>query len=542
MTKRRFQRVVFQPKTYRGMQEGIDKMVGAVSPTLGPLPRVVAIDRTIPNKAPELLDDGATIVRRIIELPDRDADMGAMFLRHVLWQVHEEVGDGAATTAVLFKAVYDEGVRYIIAGGNAMRLRHYLGRGVRVVLDELDRMARPLEGKKKLAQMAESICYDEPLARMLGEIFDIIGEYGQLEVRSGKGRELERQYVEGMYWSSGIVSRNMITDHVELKAEVQNPAVIISDLDVEDPREVVRVLELVLQAEIPGLVILARKISEVVTGLLVAASQKHDDFHAFATKVPGGTATDQAAAMEDIAILLGGNRLVRAAGDTLDRLTLDDLGRARRAWANRHHLGIVGGKGDPRVLRQHIANLRTAFENAKDAEVRKKLQERIGKLLGGSATLFVGGSTETELEARKELAKRTADAMRGAVRKGVVPGGGVSLLACQPALREQLAKSTDEDQAAAYRMLIKALEIPTRTILTNAGYDASEMMAEIRHAGSGYGFDVRTGTVRDMGEAGIWDATAVLKTSVYSALASAALALTTDVLVHHKERREEMKP
>jgi chaperonin GroEL len=542
MTKRRFQRVVFQPKTYRGMQEGIDKMVGAVSPTLGPLPRVVAIDRTIPNKAPELLDDGATIVRRIIELPDRDADMGAMFLRHVLWQVHEEVGDGAATTAVLFKAVYDEGVRYIIAGGNAMRLRHYLGRGVRVVLDELDRMARPLEGKKKLAQMAESICYDEPLARMLGEIFDIIGEYGQLEVRSGKGRELERQYVEGMYWSSGIVSRNMITDHVELKAEVQNPAVIISDLDVEDPREVVRVLELVLQAEIPGLVILARKISDVVTGLLVAASQKHDEFHAFATKVPGGTATDQAAAMEDIAILLGGNRLVRAAGDTLDRLTLDDLGRARRAWANRHHLGIVGGKGDPRVLRQHIANLRTAFENAKDAEVRKKLQERIGKLLGGSATLFVGGSTETELEARKELAKRTADAMRGAVRKGVVPGGGVSLLACQPALREQLAKSTDEDQAAAYRMLIKALEIPTRTILTNAGYDASEMMAEIRHAGSGYGFDVRTGTVRDMGEAGIWDATAVLKTSVYSALASAALALTTDVLVHHKERREEMKP
>lgn len=542
MTKQRTQRVVFQPAAYRGIQQGINQIVESVRPTLGPCPRIVAIERVERDKMPELLDSGGVIARRILELPDRDADMGAMLIRHVLWRVHEQVGDGTATTAVLFQSVYRQGVRYVIAGGNAMRLRRYLEEGLQVILNELTGMTIPVEGKEQLARVAESICHDPPLSKMLGEIFDIIGEYGQLQILSGRGRELEREYVEGMYWKGGVLSREMITDYTELKTEMVNATILISDLEIEDPRCLVPVLDMVRRADIHSLLLIASKLADSGTALLLSVSRDTDKFQVIAAKTPGVSSADQVAAMEDLAVLTGGRPLVKPAGDTLGGAKLEDLGRARRAWADRNYLGIVGGKGDPRALRTHIARLRAALGRATDADTHRRLQKRIGRLMGGSATLWVGGATELEIEARKELAKRTADALRGAVREGVVPGGGVSLLACQPALQQRLDQSTDSDERAAYRILIKAMEEPIRTILANAGHDASQVMAEIKSAGPGHGFDVRSEQVVDMAQAGIWDAAVVQKAAVHGAIASAALALTIDVLVHHKEPEQVMQP
>lgn len=542
MAKRHIPGVVFQPTTYQSMQRGINQIVEAVRPTLGPLPRIVAIERTEKGKIPELLDSGGVIVRRILELPDRDADVGAMFIRHVLWHVHEEVGDGTATTAVLFQSIYNQGVRYIVSGGNAMQLRRYLEEGMQLVLNELSAMAVTLGGKQKLAQVAESICYDPLLAKMLGEIFDIVGEYGQVQIRSGRSRELEREYVEGMYWDGGVFSREMLTDHTALRTDMQNVAILISDLALEDPRQLLPVLEMTGRAGVHALLILASKLSESVTALLLSASRKSENFQVIAVKTPGLTSTDQAAAIEDLAILTGGRPLLKAAGDTLNGVKVEGLGQTRRAWADRSYFGIVGGKGNPRALRAHIATLRSAFGRAPDSDVRRSLRQRIGKLMGGSATLWVGGTTQLEIEARKELSQRTADALRGAVREGVLPGGGVSLLACRSVLQQKLEQSSDSGQRAAYRILIKAMEVPTRAILTNAGYDASEVMAEIKQAGSRCGFDVRSGQVVDMAQAGIWDAAAVLKAAVHAAVASASLALTTDVLVHHKNPEQAMQP
>ena len=540
MAKSRTQRVVFQPAAYRGFQRGVNQMVEVVRPTLGPLPRVVAIDRALSNKMPEMLDDGGVIARRIIQLPHRDEDMGAMFVRHLLWHMHEKVGDGTATAAVLFQSVYNQGLRYIAAGGNAMQLRRCLEACLRVIREELAGMAVPLEGKEKLAQVSESICYDPPLAKMMGEIFDIIGEYGQLEIRTGRGRELEREYVEGMYWKSGVLTRRMIADRANLRAEMKNAAILISDIEVEDPRQLIPVIEMALQAEIRSLLIVARKLSDSATSLLLTASRDPAKFQAIAVKTPGLTIEDRAAVMEDLAVLTGGRPLIHAAGHTLSKSKLQDLGRARRAWADRTYFGIVGGKADPRALRQHIATLRAAFSQSDDPGARKKLQERIGKLTGGSATLRVGGVTELEITTRKELAQRTSDALRGAIMEGVLPGGGVSLLACRPALQRILDQSTDSDERAAYRILIKALEAPIRTILTNAGYDASEIMAEIKQAGAGYGFDVRSGQVVHMAQAGIFDTANVQREAVHSGIASAALALTIDVLIHRKEPPQAM--
>jgi chaperonin GroEL len=541
MAKSRTQRVVFQPATYQGFQRGIDQIVSAVRPTLGPLPRIVALDRTVtPSKMPEILDSGGVIARRIIELPGRDEDMGAMFVRHLLWRMHEKVGDGTATAAVMFQSIYDQGVRYVVAGGNAMRLRHCLEGGMRVILDELAGMATHLEGKGQLAQIAESICYDPPLARMLGEIFDIIGEYGRLEIRSGRSRELEREYVEGMYWNGGVVSRQMITDHAKLRTDMENAAILISDLEVEDPRQLVPVIEMAVKAEIRSLLIIASKLSESAIAMLLAISKDPAKFQVIAVKAPESTAIGRAGALQDLAVLTGGRPLAKVAGYTLSRVKLSDLGRARRVWADRTYFGIVGGKGDPRALREHIATLRAVFTRTDDPPERRKLRERIGKLMGGSATLWVGGATELEINARKERAERTADALRGAITEGVLPGGGVSLLACRPALQRMRDQTTDPDERAAYRILIKALEAPIRTILANAGHDASEVMAEVKGAGIGHGFDVRCGQVVDVAQAGIFDAANVQREAVRSAVGGAALALTVDVLVHHEKPSQAM--
>ncbi|MBI1881523.1 MAG: hypothetical protein HYR94_25360, partial [Chloroflexi bacterium] len=364
MTRRQTPGVVFQPEAYHGMQRGINQMVAAIRPTLGPLPRLVAIERNSPGKTPEMLDNGAVIARRILELPDRDANMGAMFIRHILWRVHEKVGDGTTTTALLFQTLYNEGLRYVVAGGNPMQLRHHLEAGMQLILEELNRLAVAVEGKEQLAQVAESICYDPPLAKLLGEIFDIVGEYGQVEIRAGHSRGLEREYVEGMYWNSGLFSREMMADPIRRRTDMHDSAILISDLDLEEPRQLLPLLESVLQAGIRSLMIVARKLSDRAIALLLSASREPEKFRVIAVKTPGLASPDQAATLEDLAILTGGRPVVSAAGDTLNQVKIDDLGRARRVWADHNYLGIVGGKGHPRALRAHIATLRSAFAHA----------------------------------------------------------------------------------------------------------------------------------------------------------------------------------
>jgi chaperonin GroEL len=542
MASSRTRRVVFQPNTYQGFQNGINQMVNVIRPTLGPQPRTVAIERQVDsNKMPEMLDNGGLIARRIIQIAGRDEDVGAMFIRQMLWHLHEKVGDGTATAAVMFQTIFDEGLRYIAAGGNAPRLRHYLEAGLPVIDNELAGMIVPIEGPEKLTQIAQSICYDPPMAKLLGEIFDIIGEHGRLEIRSGRGRELEREYVEGIYFEKGLISREMITDVQRQRTEFENTAILISNLEIEDPRHLMPAMMTALKAEFKSLILVVGKLSDKATGFLLANNKKTDKFQTVAVTIPGHGA-DQAGELEDMAILTGGRAFVKVAGDTLQKVQLDDPGQARRVWANRNNFGIIGGKGDARQLRQHIAKLRTAFDKSDDPEVRQKLQKRIGKLMGGSATLWVGGASKNDIDARKELAKRTAAAMRGAVREGMLPGGGVALLSCRPAIQKLLAQSTDTDEQTAYRILLKALETPIRTIISNAGFDASDVMAEIRLAGTGHGFNVNSKQIVDAAEAGIFDVATVQRAAVHSAISSAALALTIDVMVHHKKPEQATKP
>jgi chaperonin GroEL len=532
--------VIFEPRSRLGMQRGINCLVDAIRPTLGPLPRTVVNER-YSRKKPELLDEGAVIARRIIQLPNRDEDMGAMYLRQVLWTLHETAGDGTATAAVVFQTIYNLGLRYLTAGGNSMRLRQYLEAAVPVILNKLDEMAVNLHGKKELAKLAETICYDPPLAKILGEIFDIIGEYGRLEIRSGRSRELEREYIEGMYWDGSLFSREMITDASLGRTLMENPAILISDLEIQDPQDLLPLLDTAIRSEVKSLLLVLKSVSERAMSVLLAKPNR-ERVQVVGVRLPGVRIDSDREVIQDLAILTGGRPFLQAAGDTLQQLQAAHLGHARRAWADTHFFGIVGGKGDPRQLRQHIARLRSIFANINEAQDQKRLQARIGKLMGGTAVLWIGDTSPIAIEARKALAERTADAIRGSLRDGVVPGGGVALLSCKHSLQEKLHQAQDTDERAAYSILIKAVEAPIRTILFNVGNDPGEILGDVAKAGPGYGFDVVRQQIVDTAQVGLYDTASVVKAIVQSTIHGAALALTVDVLVHRKNPPEVIQP
>ena len=531
--------VVFQPQVYQAMQRGIKQLVQAIAPTLGPLPRIVASQRNS-NSKPELFDDGATIARRIIQLRNREEDMGAMLLRHTLWSLHESAGDGTATAAVLFDNIFDHGVRYITAGGNAMRLRRALESGCQAITEELERQTIRLHGKHELARLAEAISFDPEMGKLMGEIFDIIGEYGRLEIRSGRSLALEREYIEGMYWDGGILSRAMIEDARLGRAQLENPAVLISDLAIQEPQDLLPLLEAALQADVKSLLLVASEVSERALSLVLAKPNR-ERIQVVAVKSPALHIDARRGALEDLAIITGGRAFHKAAGDTLNSVKAEDLGRARRAWADPYFFGVLGGRGNPKVIRQHIASLRQAFKNLSEADDRKRAQERLGKLIGGAAVLWVGASTPLGVELRKELAERTAEAMRGAIRDGVVPGGGVALLNCRKVIEEKLHTAVEPDERAAYNILRQALEVPARTLAYNAGTDPSTMMGQLALAEPGCGFDIVNQRVVNMAEAGIFDSAAVVKSAIFAAVHGAALALTVDVLIHRANPPESLQ-
>jgi chaperonin GroEL len=512
----------------------VNLIAEAARPTLGPLPRRVAVARNALSLPPELLDNGATIARRIESLPNRDEDMGAMFVRHVLWRLQDDVGDGTATAAALFQSIYNQGLHYIVSGGNPVMLRKYLDAGCGDILDCLSAATRPVQGQTQLAQLAASICHDSEMAGVLGEIHDIIGEYGQLDIRDGRRYEIEREYVEGTYWNSGVLSPDMISDHSTMRVELQEAAILITDLAMKEPRDLAPILEMVMRSGISALLITVDEMSPAVRGFLLA-NRRAGALEMAAVRIPDSRRADGRLAMEDLVALTGGCPIIHAAGETLASVRPEHLGRARLIWADKSKFGIIGGKGDPRALQTHVGHLKHAFGRVREIDERKRLRERIGRLIGGAAVMWVGGLSPSHIEQRKAIAKYTSDTLRGIVAEGVVPGGGTALLDCTPVLRQRLDAAKDPDERAAYRILARALEIPMRIIAANSGYDASEVLADVKLAGPGHGFDVMSGRVVNMVDAGILDSAAVHKALIRDVVSTAGLALTIEVLVQRKD-------
>ncbi|MBN1451094.1 MAG: hypothetical protein JW963_08780 [Anaerolineales bacterium] len=543
MTKNNHQRqvpgVVFQPQVRQGIGNGIDSLVDAIAPTLGPLPRMVANEKINRSKRPELLDNGAVIARRILMLPNRTDDVGAMYLRQMLWRVSELVGDGTATAAVLFRSIFNHGVRYLVAGGNAMRLRRYLESAVQPLLDALDEMAVSIDTQEQIEGLALSVCHDGPVASALAQAFATIGVYGRLEIRSGHGREIEQEYFEGTYWDHGLVKPAGISPQQEIA--LADAPILVTDFDVENPHQLIPLFVLAVRAGIKQLIVLVANISDAALTALTTPKNK-ERVELIFVKAPISLKSSSRDELNDLALLVGANPFIEKGGLPLENIQLSDLGYARRFWANKTSFGVIGGQGDSCQLRQHITRLKQLHWSADDGETRQQLYNRLNKLISGTAILQIGALSTIEVENRRDTAQNTAETVRTALSEGVVPGGGVALLRCIADMQHKAGQTHDADERAAYHLLQQALEAPFRAILQNAGYAPDFVLARLSQYPENYGFDVIRGEAVDMIQSGIADSVSVIKTALRSAVYSAALALTIDTVVHRANPPEAVQP
>lgn len=522
-------RVFLAAESHRGFDCGVGQIVAAIRPTLGPLPRAVAVQRLERSMIPELLDDGAEIARRIIALPGAREDAGAMYLRGFLRRLQKDVGDGGATAAVIFAAMLKGGRLAIASGVPAQLLRPQLERAGELVRRELASMAIVSHERQDLIHAACSVCHDDELAGLLGDAFDVAGEYGEVVIAPSKRRESWREFVAGSYWDGGVHSTPMLRDAVRQRTDIVDAALVVGNLAIDDPLTLAPALHAARSSGAGGLAVVAKSIS--ADALAILAANGSADFPIVAVRSPGLSEDDRRGALQDLAVMTGGRAFLDEAGDRLGAISASDLGRARRIWATPQQFGIVSGGGDARAVRAHIGQLASRHDRAANPEERRQAAHRLGKFHGVSSTIWVGADSVLAASGRIEVAGRTALVVRRVIRHGSVAGGGAALLACRRSLLARMAGADDPAERAALRVVADALEAPFRGILENCGFEAAPALARLAGEPAGYGFDARTGRIVEMREAGILDPAAVLAAAAAGAIVSAALALTIDAIV-----------
>lgn len=545
--KKVYRDVLLNPRARVALARGVDQMANVLRVTLGPSARAVVMAPIISTRAPELLTDSATIARRIIELPDPYENMGAMLVRHMAWRMREKVGNGAATATVIAQTLLHEANYQLAAGANVMMMRRGVERGLEVAYDELKRIAIPMETPEQIEQLAIAAAGgDEEIGRYVGEMLEIIGTDGVILVEDHAGRKTDREYVEGLQWDSGYVSGYFCTDLDRMEAVVENPVILSTDVNVETVEQILPILEEIMarkeRENIGGFVLIANEISGPALAVLVANTEKKT-LQCLGIKAPGA-GDRRVRILEDVAVLTGGRMIAEDAGDTTQEATFRDLGRARRVWANRDFFSVVGGAGDRNAILQRIQEIKQLMPTAESDYERDKMRERIGKLQGGVGVLKVGAASERERETKKQRGEEAVSAARAAAEEGVVPGGGAALLACRPrlkALEKELA-ATSKDMALGVRILMRAMEAPTEWIIRNAHKDPKRLMAQLREAPPGHGYDAVEDKVVDMTEAGVLDPLKVVRIALETGASAGMMALTTDALVLTAKRDPAINP
>ena len=512
--------------------QGINDLARLIRPAYGPNGKGVANAGATGRSAPELLADGATIARRLTEVPHRVENVGAMFLRGLLWGVHERVGDGTSTAAIVFAAMLAEGRRGIAAGLNAARLRHFLLEHAKHLGPALERQRIAIAEDAMLHRLALSVSGDPPLARMVSEIYAGIGAHGHVEVRPSRSAEPGYEFIEGSFWPSKCLDNAMLAGLIGQRLDLTNCALFVSDLPIQDTEDVLPLLAAAKAREATSLVIVGRSLSKQCLGILMANSTPR--FRVIAMRTPETAVFDQFETMDDLAIMTGATVFRDATGDRAANVTAADLGMCRRAWATRTHFGIFGGGGESRNLRRRIRDLRTQFSAATDDERRKQVRLRLSRLTARSAILWIDGTTDPELDLRKALAERTCRTIRGAIEHGALPGGGSALLECGRLIGAHPRSSSEPEEAFAMNTIIKGLEAPVRALARNGGFDPSVAVARSNDAGPGHALDAMTGAVVDMRVSGILDGFEVVSVALQQAIVGVAQALTIDTVVLRK--------
>ena len=526
-------RLLFSPAARQALGRGFNHLSDLLEVSLGPRGRLVALARDNPRKAPELLNDGATIARRFTGLPNRFETMGAFLARHIAWQVEEAVGDGTTTAVVIARHLFNEADRQAAAGHNMMSIRRGLEKALPVVLEALTAQAQPLDRPEQIVALGRAITGDASIGKLLEEIFDTVGSHGSIEVRTSYARIHERRYIQGAFWNQGWVSSSFT--NAPGKAVLQQPYLLFTDYHLQKTDELLPILNRVREAGTRGLVVIAPTIAGEALNLLVT-NQVRKVLPTLAIKAPG-LGPEKREILHDLAALCGGRVIESTLADPFHKVTLADLGQAEEVQAIRSGFTIIGGKGRPATIRQRYADLRGQLPKAQQGRERNRLVERAGKLLGGVALLEIGGATETERDYLKERAKEAVHVLRLALQDGVVPGGGVAYLRCLPAL-DQL--ELPDDEAPARIILRHALQAPAQAILRNSGFEPAPILARLLASTNGAGFDVMHGQFVDTIAENLIDPVRVLQAALQSAVSGALMALTTETLVHRpRHNRDE---
>ncbi len=529
--------VVLGEKGRVGMLRGFESMARLLALTLGPVGGNIVNARDMTTN-PEILTDGATIVRRIIQLPDRVEDVGAMMMRHLVWHMREEVGDGSATAAVLALAVAREMQRMIAAGANAMMLKRGIEKATEVALKALDEMAIPLEGEERIAAVATAAIGDAEIGRLLGEIYDVLGPVASVVIEPYVSTTHDRVYHQGARFRGSYVSPYLITDQTRRVAVLEQPYVLVGDLNFETAESMQHALEVVYRAGGKSVFIICRIVSDKAIGVMVANNERGIIRSCATNLKPIGDL--RRGTIENIALLTGGRPLSDRTGHSPEAITIEDFGRADRVISTAEYFMIIGGHGDKAAMNERVKKLRQRARETHDKEERETLRELITHFSAGVAELRIGALTSQERNALRELAEQAMKTVVAGMESGIVPGGGAAYLACIPAV--EATPVEDEDEAIGVRILARALEEPMRCIAQNSGAYPPVVIADARRAGPGYGFDVRTQQIVDMIAAGIADPAMVVKRALQQAVSGALMLLTTDALVLHRKPQESMSP
>ena len=501
---------------------------------------MVAISRLSSVSAgPEILDNGALIARRTLLLADPFDDMGAMVIRHLVWRIHERTGDGTASAAVLAQSLMRAASRLVAAGHSPVSIQSGIQRGFALATRELRRQARAIDGPADIERVIHTLLSgDAEIADMLGEVVDSGGPDGAILIEDAQGIHTSHEYIDGVRCNAGFVSTFLLRSNEVTTSHVMDPRIFVTDHRLERAKQLVPVLAACVAAGEHNLFIVAPQMSDAAIGLLVENRERGVLEMVMAVKAPSFGA-QRTRILEDIATITGGRCICQERQDRLVDVTINDLGRARQAWATQFAFGILGGGGEKATSRQRIAEAKTELRHADthDDYTTALIRERIGKLAGTAAVVRVGAPNRAEQEDLKLRIEAAIKSARSASAEGVVPGGGKALLSCAQALE---TAETSGDAATGFRALARALTEPMRVIVVNAGFEASLILDRARR--DPHVFDLVRQTWVDPWEGGIVDPLTVTQTALETSVSAVMTALTADVLVHRKNAPTAVEP
>ncbi len=513
----------YNAEARKALEAGVDAVANAVKVTLGPKGRYVVLDKKF--GAPTITNDGVTIAREI-EVEDVFQNQGAMLVREVATATNDVAGDGTTTATVLAQAIVRNGLKNVTAGANPLGLKKGIEKAVDQIVDNIRKLSKPVQGKDQIARVATISAGDEEIGDVIADAIEKVGKDGVVNVEEGQTFGMDLEFTEGMQFDKGYVSPYMVTDQERMEAVLEDPYILIANQKIGSVRDVLPVLEQVIQSGRPILIIAEDVEGEALATLVV--NKLRGTFTGVAVKAPG-FGDRRKRMLEDIAILTGGEVITEEMGLKLENTQLSQLGRARRVVIAKDNTTIVDGSGDLDAIKGRINQIKAEVENTDSDFDREKLQERLAKLSGGVAVVKVGAATETEMKEKKHRVEDALQATRAALEEGIVPGGGVALLQASAGVNADAIE--DEDERTGARIILRSLEEPLRQIAENAGLEGSVVVADVRKAKKGFGLNAATGEIVDLVAAGVIDPAMVTRSALQNAASIAKNILTTEAIV-----------